>query len=81
MNESEKISKIEEGILFVMQDVDELLDEKFQSGEINTEQYLNLSQEIRTYADESRKILALLRTQMTQGVSSPHNLKAMKSDT
>ena len=55
MNESEKIGKIEEGILFVMQDVDELLDEQFQSGEMNTEQYLNLIQHIRAYADESRR--------------------------
>ena len=35
---SEKIAKIEEERSFVMQDVDELLDEKFQSGEMNTEQ-------------------------------------------
>jgi hypothetical protein len=70
---SEKITKIEEGILFVVQDVDELLDEKFQSGEINTEQYLKLSQEIQTYADESRKIIALLRTQLAHGASSLHN--------
>ena len=65
MNESEKIGKIEEGILFVMQDVDELLNEKFQSGEINTEQYLNVIQQIRAYADESRRIIALLQIQLT----------------
>ncbi len=65
MNESEKIGKIEEGILFVMQDVDELLDEQFQSGEMNTEQYLNLIQQIRAYAEESRRIIALLQIQLT----------------
>ena len=71
---SEKIAKIEEEILFVMQDVDELLDEKFQSGEMNTEQYLNVIQQIRTYADESRRIIALLHMQITHGASSVHNL-------
>lgn len=74
MNESEKIGKIEEGILFVMQDVDELLNEKFQSGEINTEQYLNVIQQVRSYADESRRIIALLHIQLTHGASSLHNL-------
>ncbi len=71
---SEKIAKIEEEILFVMQDVDELLDEKFQSGEMNTEQYLNVIQQIRAYADESRRIIALLHMQITHGASSVHNL-------
>jgi len=74
MNESEKIYKIEEGILFVMQDVDELLDEKFQSGEMNAEQYLNVTQQIRAYADESRRIIALLHMQLTHEASSLHNL-------
>jgi len=70
MNESEKIAKIEEGVLFIMQDVDELLDEKFQSGEINTEQYLNVNQHVRAFADESRNIIASIQIQLTHGNSS-----------
>ncbi len=65
MNESEKVGKIEEEILFVMQDIDELLDEKFQSGEMNTGQYLNVIQQVRSYADESKRIIALLQIQLT----------------
>ena len=70
MNESEKIAKIEEGVPFIMQDVDELLDEKFQSGEINTEQYLNVNQHVRAFADESRNIIASIQIQQTHGNSN-----------
>ena len=58
MDEKEKLITIEEEILLVIQKVDELIEERLLSGEIDTEQYLKLSQEIQTYADKSRKFIA-----------------------
>ena len=62
MNENEELISIEEGIISVVQMVDELIEERLISGEIGTEQYLSLSQRIRAYVDEGRNILSLLRT-------------------
>lgn len=62
MNQEEILKTIEEEMMYVIQNVDEMVDEKFQSGEISTEQYLSLSQRIRAYADEGRNILSILRT-------------------
>ena len=72
MNEKEELITIEEEIMLVIQKVDEMVDEKLQSGEINTEQYLKLSQEIQTYADKSKNVIALLRTQLVQAPSNIH---------
>ena len=62
MNQEEILKTIEKEMMYVIQNVDEMVDEKFQSGEISTEQYLSLSQRIRAYADEGRNILSILRT-------------------
>ena len=61
MEESEILKSIEEEMLSVLQRVDELIEEGLLSGDIDTEQYLKLAQEIQTYADKSRKIIALLQ--------------------
>jgi len=74
MNQEEILKTVEDEMMSVIQNVDELLDERVQSGEIDSEQYLKLAQEIQTYADGSRKVIALLRTQLTHGASSFHNL-------
>jgi hypothetical protein len=73
MNENESIITIEDEMVSVIQKLDELLDERVQSGEINTEEYLKLSGKIQTYADESRQIVALLRTELPARASSFHN--------
>lgn len=69
MNESDILNSIEEEMLSVIQRVDELIEEGFLSSEIDTEQYLKFSQEIQTYAAKSRRIIALLRTHSTHGIS------------
>lgn len=61
MNEYEILKTIEEEMLFVVQKIDELIEHKLQSGEINSEKYLRITLYMRKYAEESQNVVSFLR--------------------
>ena len=70
MNEREVFKTIEEGMLLIVQQIDELGEYKLQSGEFDTDLYLVYTRQVRDFVDESQKILKIL--QYKNGLTTPN---------
>ena len=61
MNDYEMINSIQLEMLTVIQKLDEILENRVNSGRITTEQFLFLSSSIREYSEECQNIVEVFR--------------------